>query len=173
MNDCKNVDTIRLMLTMECNLRCSYCCNHLDSVRQKISPVRLQDIVFENYMNVCLTGGEPFLNNGVILYDVLNYLKYDETLSIYIYTNGILMKDHDRRRIAMEFPMVKGINIGLHEPKTFNELILRHRFDPIVRFQVEDKYLESLQELFPTANIKSWVRDECDMKNEHLHILTT
>jgi molybdenum cofactor biosynthesis enzyme MoaA len=55
------IDTIRLILTLDCNLKCSYCCNKLESVYSRFVKKSIDEIDFSRYRNVCLTGGEPFL----------------------------------------------------------------------------------------------------------------
>lgn len=64
-------DTLRLILFLKCNLACSYCCNEIESVNLQFVKKKFTEIDFSGYANVCVTGGEPFLEK-VLLYKTLD-----------------------------------------------------------------------------------------------------
>ena len=77
-------DTIRLILFLDCNLSCAYCCNEQEQFSSQFIKKDFNDIDFSKYENVCITGGEPFLYPESIWY-VINKIPKEKT--IYIYTN--------------------------------------------------------------------------------------
>ena len=68
-------------------------------------------------------------------------------------------------------PNLKGINVGLHYPKTFNKLINKLRDNKLVRFHAEDIYQEQLTKEYPDVRFKFWKRNDCEMSNEDIRIL--
>lgn len=166
------VDTIRLILFKECNMKCSYCCNEQDQFNSQFQEKSLAEINWHKYKNVCFTGGEPFLHKD-ILYWALGWVEgyedfFHDYKKKYIYTNGLLMDEVDVK-LLNESP-IDCVNIGLHtidqlkriNPKVYQEMP--------VRFMVQDsKYEEFLKE-YPTIlnkdNTKQWKLNECNMPNE-------
>lgn len=61
-------DTLRLLITWECNLKCTYCCNEIPSVREGIEEIVFVDYVasLKNYSILCVSGGEPFLDKKLL-----------------------------------------------------------------------------------------------------------
>lgn len=158
--------TLRLLLFWECNLTCSYCCNEIEEVRKGILPIKKEDIDFSNYSNVCISGGEPFLQPELV-FEMLSIIPND----VYIYTNGIKINKDIEEKLKT-FPNLKGLNIGLHYPKTFNKLINKLNNNPLVRFHAEDIYYEKLTKEFPQSTFKFWKRNDCEMSEEDIRILT-
>ena len=158
--------TLRLLLFWECNLTCSYCCNEIPEVREGILPIRKEDIDFTQYDNVCLSGGEPFLRPELV-FEMLEIIPND----VYIYTNGIKINKNIEEKLK-SFNNLKGLNIGLYYPKTFNKLIGKLNDNPLVRFHAEDIYEDKLKNEFPHSTFKFWKRNDCEMSNEDIRILT-
>ena len=90
---------------------------------------------------------------------------------VYIYTNGIKINKDIEEKLKT-FPNLKGLNIGLHYPKTFNKLINKLNNNPLVRFHAEDIYSEQLMKEFPHSKLKFWKRNDCEMSNEEIRILS-
>lgn len=160
------VDTIRLILLLECNLSCSYCCNNQSSVNSKFIKMKFEEIDFSKYKNVCITGGEPFLYKD-FLYSVLLSIPKDK--NIYLYTNGLLINHLDIMYLSF-FGNLKGINIGLHSPHQFNRIIVKLQEHHNVRYMINEKYYQTLLDLHPDRlsknNLKSWETGQCEMPNE-------
>ena len=164
------IDTIRLILTLDCNLSCSYCCNKLESVKSRFVHKSFKEINFPRYQNVCLTGGEPFLNKE-LLNSVLR--KVPTSKNIYIYSNGLLINDSDINDLlyyCVSFNNLISFNIGLHsinQLKHINPLI--DKFFPVC-FLARDIYIERLLKAYPERlslqNLKGWHLNDCDLPNE-------
>lgn len=98
------------------------------------------------------------------------YYAYDK--DIFIYSNGLKITDEDIRTIRNYYPQVKGINIGLHDPKTFDKLICKFTADNLFRFHVEDIYRDMLEKKHKGyVDFHYWHRNDCDMPNEDVKIL--
>ncbi len=69
--------TLRLLLTLDCNLTCQYCCNNISEINSKFIKKKLDDINFDAYSNVCISGGEPLvqLQKQPDIYSLYRYHK--------------------------------------------------------------------------------------------------
>jgi len=159
-------DTIRLLITLDCNLSCSYCCNKQQRVYSQFQKKTFSEIDFSKYQNVCITGGEPFLKKD-LLYQIIDDIP--EGKNVYLYTNGVLITDEDvvRLRSLEKAGRIKGINIGFHEGQ--NEFLLelekRHPTGHIplrfLRLQFERKAWERYQRIEGL----SWIHDSLYLKH--------
>jgi molybdenum cofactor biosynthesis enzyme MoaA len=156
-------DTARILITSECNLNCSYCCNKIPEVQNKIKFVTYDEICNFKYKNYCITGGEPILAFDKLC-KIVTQLKTVNKGNVYLYTNGLLLNSGI---LAFLSNFIDGINVGVHEHKVTNQYfldiykeILRKcdSFNVPVRFYVEDKYKDSLD---LNAEIHTWKRNEC------------
>lgn len=161
-------DTLRLILFLECNMHCSYCCNEIPDISKQFVKKQFRDINFNQYKNICITGGEPFLNKD-LLYEVID--KLPEGKNLYIYTNGTLIDDSD---LFVLYRMTKNnelkcLNIGLHLIQQLRNIINVEEYLP-VRFMLQDIKKELFLAEYPDrlneANIKTWTVNECTMPNE-------
>lgn len=165
------VDTIRILIHWDCNLRCTYCCNEQDRFRSQFKPVPFASIDFDKYSHVCVSGGEPLLDLPK-LQRILIGIPKEKT--IILYTNGIFL---DKIAAAMlEASGVKYINVGLHFPRSFDRLISDctkavEDTNLIVRFHAQDIYQEALTNNYPRGNFRFWTMDDCDRGNEERVIL--
>lgn len=162
----KAVDTLRLILFLECNMSCSYCCNEQEQFSSQFKKMELGNIDFSKYENVCITGGEPFLNFK-LLQTVITHIPASKR--IYIYTNGIGIAN-SHILILSFFSNIKGFNIGLHSKNQLKFVNKRiESFFP-VRFMVQDKYYDEMLRLYPARlnkeNTKPWKLNDCNMPNE-------
>jgi molybdenum cofactor biosynthesis enzyme MoaA len=73
------IDTLRLILFLECNLKCTYCCNRQEQFNSLFREKKISEINFNFYKNICITGGEPFLYKN-IFYKILNLLPEDKDI---------------------------------------------------------------------------------------------
>lgn len=160
------IDTLRLLLFWECNLKCSYCCNEIPEVRSGIKQISLENIKGAKYDNICISGGEPFINPDMVLATVEAF--YDK--NVYIYSNGLLITPDLLNEIT-SYDNVKGLNIGLHRRSDYYTLIPRLGKNNKVRFHVEDVWKSYMEEHFPTDNFHYWHMNDCEVLNEEVFIL--
>lgn len=174
-------DTIRLILFLDCNMKYSYCCNEQEQFNSQFQKKTFDQIDFSKYKNVCISGGEPFLNK-VVLYETINKIeniyyndkRYNEP-NFYLYTNGLLINDDDIAKLYWVMGL-KYVNIGIH---TVNQLRNVNpelqRYLP-VRFMAQDIHCEELLKMYPDRlnkeNLKPWILNECNMPNEDWVLLT-
>lgn len=159
-------DTLRLILFLECNMRCTYCCNDNEKFSSMFLKARFNEINFDKYENICITGGEPFLYKK-LLYWVLNNIPTRQ--SIYLYTNGLRISNGDIGKLQ-RYPNIKCINVGLHTSKQLNGVNKNLELHLPVRFMAQESKLESFIKLYPERlnreNVKSWRLNECNLLNE-------
>ncbi|KKC29889.1 radical SAM protein [Caldanaerobacter subterraneus] len=95
------IRVLGLIVTSDCNLRCSYC-DYSNKRRDKKSNLLVEDVerfilAMSDYMNlgeIMITGGEPFLLSN-IEYWILTMKKYSPNISIL--TNGTLIDSEQIR----------------------------------------------------------------------------
>ncbi len=165
-------DTLRVLVSWKCNLKCSYCCNEQERFRKDIHPISIDNINWDQYQTYCISGGEPLLNLDTV-YQVLN--RCDKSKMIVLYTNGILLTP--LHATTLEANGVKAINVGLHYPNSFNTIIKRVTANTIqtglsVRFHAQNIYQESLVKEFPNVSFRFWTMNDCDRDNEDRFVLT-
>ena len=175
-------DTLRLILFLECNMSCSYCCNDNEINSKQFVQKSFEEIDFTQYKNVCLTGGEPFLNRDM-LYSSLLRIPSDK--NVYIYTNGTKMLTKDASTIdfinSWRNDFIKGINIGVH---TLDQLravpLVESVIGKIIRFKInkflfptimKKKYfgwrMNQEQQIYHGFKVEPFiVKDNCSMPNE-------
>ena len=167
------IDTLRALVDWKCNLSCSYCCNEIERCRSQIKPVAFADVDWQRYPTVCISGGEPLLFPD----RVRRVCKVAPNAFKVLYTNGIFLNEnfmHELDRWG-----VRAINVGLHEPRSFNRLI--ERIKPLVlqspinvRFHVRDIY-RPMMEKWETCGgvvLRYWHMNDCDRDNEDRIVIT-
>lgn len=106
---------MRLLVSLDCNFKCAYCCNQLPSIRAKIEPIDIEDLLCKlpKYASLNLTGGEPLLptnlSKTLMLARVANIIQKP----VYLYTNFSLIDPSNEDQRAL-FDLVQGVNIGIH-----------------------------------------------------------
>lgn len=158
-------DTVRIIMFLECNFKCSYCCNEKEKFSSQFVEMYFSQIDFSKYSAVCISGGEPFFRKNE-MYEVLDRIPRE--LPIFLYTNGFLITDQDL--LLLRKYNIKCVNIGVHgvnQPKFINKDL--ERFLP-VRWQAQDKNREKLLAMYPERiteeNSKFWKMDDCERINE-------
>jgi len=163
-------DSIRVIVTNECNLSCAYCCNNIPEINEKFKSSTLDELPLDEYNNLCITGGEPLLNFDTVL-EVLNKWFAKSIRPAYLYTNGLLY-DPDKHHEFMT--LFTRINIGIHDVNSVEDLHY-HFNSSIVRFAYAEHNADGIEEKlsiwFPKASYKSFRLNECDMPNEDWYIL--
>jgi organic radical activating enzyme len=167
------IDTIRIIMFLECNMNCSYCCNKNEKFNSQFNKKSLSDIDFSLYKNICITGGEPFLHNEK-LFSLLKKIPHEK--NIYIYTNGTLINDSDIATLIKQ-KNLKCLNIGIHTLEQLDSINEDIEKKLPVRFMAQDINCEKLLKKYPERlnrnNLKSWSLDDCDMPNEEWVLLNS
>ena len=146
--------TLRLLLTLDCNLTCQYCCNNISEINSKFIKKKLDDINFDAYSNVCISGGEPLVQFNKF-YEVFQIIPLE--IPIYLYTNGLLLNINK----ASYF---NGINIGIHYKEQLKEILTKN---PTLlsykglRLCVQDIHKEEYLPNIPDKYIKTWKMNDC------------
>jgi molybdenum cofactor biosynthesis enzyme MoaA len=165
------IDTLRLILFLECNLRCSHCCNEQTQFNSQFKSVRFRYIQWGRYKKLCISGGEPFLNKD-LLYFTLQAAP--PRLDIFLYTNGLLITDEDIDRL-IKIPNLKCLNVGVHTLQQLKSINPNLEQRLPVRFMVQDINVGALLELYPTrvnlSNLRGWKMNECNMPNKEWLVL--
>jgi len=146
--------TLRLLITLDCNLKCEYCCNKLPDVIKKFEYKALDEIDFSLYNAVCISGGEPLLQRELI-FDVLEPKRIEFRTPVYLYTNGLLLTDRD-------IQVFDGISIGIHYKEQIKEVLnkINVLYDKI-KLCVEDIHKEEYLPNIPDKYIKTWSMNDC------------
>ena len=166
------IDTLRALVDWKCNLSCSYCCNEIARFREQIKSVAFTDIDWQKYPTVCISGGEPLLFPDRIA----RVCRAAPNAFKILYTNGTLLNQGAIQHLR--FWQVNAINVGLHEPKSFNILIERIRKlaieSPIdVRFHMRDIYRPMAEKWIPLGvQFRYWKMNDCDRANEDRVVIT-
>lgn len=77
--------TCRVLITLDCNKDCDYCCNKNGDTLMSILPITLEEIVSGDYDSVVLSGGEPLLQYHKTT-EVAQILKMSGK-KVYLYTS--------------------------------------------------------------------------------------
>ena len=115
-----DIDTLRILVDWKCNLSCSYCCNEQPQIREQIKPVSMKEINFTRYKVVCITGGEPLLFPLRVV--AISQLARFSKAFVVLYTNGTFLNATMADMLMRAG--VQAINVGLHEPKAFGQIII-------------------------------------------------
>lgn len=146
--------TLRLIITLDCNLSCSYCCNKLSEVNSKFITKTLEEIDFNQYEAICITGGEPLLRKDLIL-RIINYITTN--IPVYLYTNGLLL--HEIPHIIFN-----GISIGIHYKNQIKQIFEENScllaYENL-RLYVQDIYREKYLPNIPDKYIHTWTMNSC------------
>ena len=165
-------DTLRILVSWKCNLKCTYCCNEQEQFRKDIIPTAIEDIKWGEYNTFCVTGGEPLLNLSIVSRGLD---RIPPGKMVVLYTNGILLN----KTIAqyLRCSGVKAINVGLYNKDSFQNLINNVLRDTAglglsVRFHAQDIYKEDLEKRFSGVSFRFWTMNDCDRENEDRIILS-
>ncbi len=101
--------TARLIITFDCNRKCSYCVNNAEWIKKVVINIDRLD-VFRDYKEIIITGGEPLYDIDKVI-RILNELnnRYPDK-KIYLYTS--IFKDGLYDIINQD--LLDGITFTLH-----------------------------------------------------------
>jgi organic radical activating enzyme len=133
----------------------------------------MKEINFTRYKVVCITGGEPLLFPLRVV--AISQLARFSKAFVVLYTNGTFLNATMADMLMRAG--VQAINVGLHEPKAFGQIIRKVVLATMgtgisVRFHVCNKYKSlHLEREFPSAVFKYWEMNACDRENEERVVL--
>ena len=110
-------DTLRLIVTEECNRNCEGCCN-----KQYDLPSLPVATDFTGYKQIILTGGEPLLDPGKLMKTISHMRKENPDAEIILYTAYL----NDPYIVALLMPFVDGMTVTLHEPEDVEQFQRLH-----------------------------------------------
>ena len=165
-------DTLRILVSWACNLRCSYCCNEQPRFREQFKSVVLSDIDFSQYKRICISGGEPLLYPDRIR-AIAECIRKDQI--VILYTNGLRLTPQKAQQL--DSWGIQFINVGLHLPSAFEAQIsackkaVEHTSIGL-RFHVRDIYADALKSRYADVQFQFWKLNDCDRANEERLIVT-
>lgn len=147
----------KIVITWNCNLDCSYCCNKYPDIKNSFKPITHRQIAESNYDSYQITGGEPIMpaTHGLLERAMFSI---PHGKPVYIYTNGL----HLNPVIVPQFKLwnVKGINIGCHGQRIFREELRKINEQIPVRLWIQDtKYKSWMGRM--GLDIRLWRMNDC------------
>lgn len=167
--------TARLIITLDCNRKCHYCCNTPEMLA---SATHIKDLsVLKDYDEICITGGEPLLYPDRVI-EISKVLKTYKN-KIYLYTAA----SNNIRRV-INTGCIDGIHFTLHETGSVVDFYdiqsvaescdCYHNdisFRAFILKNVPYSNIFIAPNVWARLEIKSWV-DDCPLpENETLFIL--
>lgn len=162
------MDTLRVLVTWKCNLKCHYCCNEIPEIRAEIEEVDLFDLEVSKYKFICITGGEPLLRPEKID-AICKRTTADQT--VILYTNGFMLG------VVPVNPRIQYINVGLHRSPEASAILIKEILSlglaQKIRFHAQDIHRDKYTELFPKGDVefKFWHLNDCELSNEKRVVL--
>ena len=97
----------RIILSLECNRDCDYCCNKHPSLRAQMEPLAsIRDVL--ECEEIMLTGGEPMLDPGRVL-SLAKYLRGYSDARLFLYTQLYVPA------LANILPFLDGVHYTIHK----------------------------------------------------------
>ena len=165
----------RLIVNLACNYSCPYCCNKIEGMLDKFTPIDLKDLMktIAPYDNVCLSGGEPLIPSNIELVQYIAMRLKEMGKKVFVYTNLSCTPTHALVTI------VDGWSVGFHPDQVDVEefisryIVLKAMKAKNVRVLAEDDKAHLLTTIDPRV-VKTWKRNDCDKTSiEDWYILDT
>lgn len=171
--DSKRLETVYLILTNRCNLKCKHCCVSAESISNIISNNEIDTIAFKKVIDkvtasnpdrIIVSGGEPMIRKDFM--EIMQYLRHQYHGKIDLSTNATLINDTnvkdivknvDRMDISIDGVDEKSCSIvrgkGVFE-KVISaiKLLKEENFNEIFLSMVIGDFNEGLQERFEELN---------------------
>ena len=155
----------KIVITWDCNLNCSYCCNKYPEIYNSFVPIILSELS-KKYRDYHITGGEPLLEKNRII-DILDYLPKEK--NIYLYTNGTNLDVNFVKECNSKG--LNGINIGYHGQKLdWSEIIQISKITSLIIWVEKDSInCKKIQNY--KLNIRKWTMNDCfDIKTDNFYL---
>ena len=100
-----------ILITKICDYKCPLCCNNYYDIDNL--PTVTADMLREAH-TVCITGGEPFVNNIDEITGFCARLReqYPNIQKLYIYTSGLRLRKFVGKEIGYIYRYIDGINVS-------------------------------------------------------------
>jgi len=123
----------RVITTFECNRNCPYCSNNYESL---ISQGREEDNLnfIKDYDEIILTGGEPMLYPGNILFLLKVIRKVNPDVKIYLYTA------YYTHHLETIIKYVDGITYTLHENASWKDINKFNAVEQMITYNRDKKF---------------------------------
>lgn len=116
-------DTVRLIITRNCNRDCPDCCNKQTSVIDAAE--HISDLAsLQDYKVICITGGEPLLKTQRTIKIIQQLRKFNPRVTIFVYTAAYKNTKYNKYLITW----VSGIHYTLHYPLAVGDMLHFYKF---------------------------------------------
>jgi len=133
--------TARILVTLECKKNCSSCCTRYYIKNYPVKQLKINDLkMFNQFDEVCITGGEPMLNPDALKRFITLIRKVNPTIKIYLYT-ALLNND-----VFGILPELNGITYTIH----YDE----RRIDTI---ELYNEFWSTLHDINPKISIRLYL----------------
>lgn len=165
----------RVLVTTQCNLKCSYCCNKIPEIQKSFSMTTMDEFVerAKEYDVVNISGGEPLLSEDKLT-RLVEDLYTHSNAKIYLYTNGTVLPKSNSRI----YRILNGVSIGVHN--NFNKIrsnVILWRHEVVfgtIRLLIRDTEVTKEIEDFCRQNdivLVTWKLNDCNKTQEDRFII--
>jgi organic radical activating enzyme len=131
-------DKARIIVTLNCQRMCEYCCNKHDSIKNAWNEELLIDILSQNqYREYIITGGEPLLNwerTRYIIEQIREYHFNQKGMGGNFYPKIRLYTSLVIDEMADVLGVVDGLTFSLHQPVFDGDLRAFKKLQTLVEF---------------------------------------
>jgi len=122
------MNTARLIVTLACPRRCSYCCNDREGILD--GAVEISDLrMVADFPEICITGGEPTLNVNRTAAILRKLRQYNPDVKLFMYTASY------RESWALRLlPLLDGVYYTLHENAEATDIHEFHGFQTLAAY---------------------------------------
>lgn len=178
----KPIRKVRLLVTLSCKRNCSYCVNKYESI---MANAKYIDSLkgFENYEEVCISGGEPTLNIPKLTSIIKKIKNKNPNIKVYLYsaayyTNWLRNKDLVSNLDGIHFTLHSFEEENKEQFKSFQYDLMWHT-NVAKRISVRlyispaiNGAVEIIPSLYSRVEVKPWMPEgECPVPEDKLLIL--
>ena len=171
----KRIETVYLILTNRCNLKCKHCCVSAESVNDEICNTEMDTDAFKRAIDkvveckpdrIIVSGGEPMIRKDFM--EIMKYLREQYSGVIDLSTNAILINELNVKEIVRYIDRIDISIDGVDEEScsivrgkgvfgkviSAIELLKKEKFNEIYLSMVIGDFNEGLQDRFKELNRK-------------------